>query len=78
MVSKTELARQYLKEGKLVKCFKILKTFRMGIKKEESAIITRAYELMIDESPLLRQLGFDQIEETVKAEQVAVKLLGIE
>ncbi len=57
-VKKSDIVRELVANGEYKKALCIVKGFRLGITKEESGTMTRAYECMINPG-FYRQLGID-------------------
>ena len=70
---KTNIVRKLLAEGNHKKDLGIAKGFKLGITKEESAKMTRAYECMVH-GDFYRQLGRDP-EQEINAGMAVLKSL---
>ena len=72
---KTNVVRKLLAEGKHKKALGIARSFRLGITKEESAKMNRAYECMVHRS-FYEQIGKDPEQEINAGIMVLNKLYG--
>ena len=66
-MTKTQLAKNLLNEGKIKESLKIYKTFRLGITKEEQKQIARASEMTNGYESFFVQLGYKKDIEIEKA-----------
>lgn len=46
-MSKTELVKQFLAQGKVKEALREAKDFRIGVSKEQRSLMTRAYECIV-------------------------------
>lgn len=46
-MSKSEIVRQFIKEGKLKEALRMAKDFRIGVTKEQRSVMARAYECIV-------------------------------
>ena len=57
--NKTTLTTQHLLGGEFVKAFQILKTFRLGLTKDEQRLLTITAEYLSGNGRLYEQMGVD-------------------
>lgn len=57
-MSKSELVREYIKNGEWKKALKEAKDFRIGVTKEQRSVLSRAYECIVHPD-FYKQLGKD-------------------
>lgn len=69
MKSQTQKARELLNAGKFKECLKIMKTFKLGLTKDQKAHIARAYEMMTGRESFYTSMGFSLQTETTLARQ---------
>ena len=75
MERKTEVVRSLVRSGELKQALKIAKDFRLGITKEQSSTMTRAYECMVH-GRFYKQLGYDLDEKIAEGVKILVGLYG--
>jgi hypothetical protein len=73
MQTKTEKAIEFYTEGSFPAAFRIFKTFRLGITKEEKRTLEIAHECVSGKGSFYKGLGIDGEEEIEKAKVIIEK-----
>lgn len=73
LITKTEQAKSFLKNGDLKSCLRILKTFRVGISKNDKRSIEIGYECLSGNDNFYRQIGVDIQNEISKSRDIATR-----
>lgn len=75
MVKKTDVVREAVRAGEWQKALRITKDFRIGITKEQSKAMSRAYECMVHPE-FYRQIGTDISGAIAKGKEIVQSLYG--
>ncbi len=59
MPTKTKIALEHFRAGRLQEALSLFSTFRMGFSCEERAVITRAHEIVSGNADFYAQLGMN-------------------
>ena len=73
MDSKTKQAKDLFDKDDLKGCLKIMKTFKLGLTKDEKAILTRTYEMLSGKEQFYSTLGFTLKTELDKTDTILKK-----
>lgn len=76
-MSKQSIAISRLRNGDVKGALKMASSFRLGVSDEESTVLKRGYECMINPR-FYAQLGYDPKSETEKAKAVMNALFGFD
>jgi hypothetical protein len=75
MERKSDKVRRLVADGDFKGALRIAKNFRLGITKEQSSTMTRAYECMVH-GRFYKQLGYDLDEKIAEGVKILVGLYG--
>lgn len=75
MERKSDKVRRLVADGDFKGALRIAKDFRLGITKEQSSTMTRAYECMVH-GRFYKQLGYDLDEKIAEGVKILVGLYG--
>lgn len=68
--TKTSIALEHFRAGRLPEALALFATFRMGFTREERAIIARAHEIMSGNAAFYAQLGMNTHEIVCQARRI--------
>lgn len=77
MERKTDKVRKLVAEGKVVEALRIVRTFKLGITKQQREVLNRGFEC-IGNANFYKALGFDTNKCIAEATSLVVELYGKE
>lgn len=72
-ITKTAKAKAYLQSGDIKSCLRILKTFKVGISKDEKRSIEIGYECLSGKDNFYRQIGIDVQAVITQSRDIAIR-----